>query len=247
MLFNTAQARGSGTGAQSSSISIVNSDTVEGSVTTAGFCGRSPAHTVYFSAKFSRPFASFGTWSGRRSPAAAAPPAGPGPRAAGSASTPSSDRVVTAKVGLSYTGIAGAQANLAAETDAAGFNFDTIRNAARDTWNAKLHKAEVDGGTTDRQVAFYTSLYHSLLHPNLSGDVNGSYRGFDNVVRTASGYTPYQTFSLWDTYRAQNQLRRAARAAGRPGLRAVAARRRPGAGLAAALVPGQHRDEHDDR
>jgi hypothetical protein len=55
-------------------------------------------------------------------------------------------------------------------------------------------------------VAFYNSLYHSLLHPNLAGDVDGSYRGFDNVVRTASGYTPFQTFSLWDTYRAQNQL-----------------------------------------
>jgi predicted alpha-1,2-mannosidase len=64
----------------------------------------------------------------------------------------------------------------------------------------------VDGGTRDRQVAFYTSLYHSLLHPNVASDVNGEYRGFDNQVRTATGYTPYQTFSLWDTYRAQNQL-----------------------------------------
>jgi hypothetical protein len=113
---------------------------------------------------------------------------------------------VTAKVGLSYTGLSGARNNLAAETDGVSFNFDAVRQAARDTWNAKLHKAEVDGGTTDRKVAFYTSLYHSLLHPNLAGDVAGTYRGFDNVVRTASGYTPYQTYSLWDTYRAQNQL-----------------------------------------
>jgi predicted alpha-1,2-mannosidase len=206
VLFNTAQARGSGTGAQSSAISIVNSDTVEGSVTTAGFCGGSPAHTVYFSAKFSRPFASFGTWSGSTFTGGSRASSGTGAKGGWVRFDTTADRVVTAKVGLSYTGIAGAQANLSAETSAAGFNFDTVRQAAKDTWNAKLHKAEVDGGTTDRQVAFYTSLYHSLLHPNLSGDVNGQYRGFDNVVRTASGYTPYQTFSLWDTYRAQNQL-----------------------------------------
>ena len=30
--------------------------------------------------------------------------------------------------------------------------------------------------------------------------------GFDKVVHKADGYTPYQNFSLWDTYRPQNQL-----------------------------------------
>ena len=30
--------------------------------------------------------------------------------------------------------------------------------------------------------------------------------GFDRKVHTADGYTPYQNFSLWDTYRPQNQL-----------------------------------------
>ena len=40
---------------------------------------------------------------------------------------------------------------------------------------------------TDRQVAYYTALYHSLLHPNLAGDVDGSYFGFDDKVHTATG------------------------------------------------------------
>ncbi|MBB5868463.1 putative alpha-1,2-mannosidase [Allocatelliglobosispora scoriae] len=206
ILFNTAEVKGDNGNAVSSSISIVNSDTVEGSVTSSGFCNTSPAHTVYFSAKFSRAFASFGTWSGGTFTGGSRTSSGTGATGGWVRFDTSTDRVVTVKLGLSYTGLAGARNNLTSETSAAGFNFDTVRNAARDTWNAKLHKAEVDGGTADRQVAFYTSLYHSLLHPNLAGDVDGSYRGFDNVVRTASGYTPYQTFSLWDTYRAQNQL-----------------------------------------
>ncbi|GAA2591143.1 hypothetical protein GCM10010399_21970 [Dactylosporangium fulvum] len=209
VLFNTAQVRGQPTGATTSSLSIVNNDTVEGSVTSSSFCAPSPAHTVYFSAKFSRPFASFGTWSGSAFTDGSRTTSGSGAKGGWvrfDTTAPGGGAAVTVKVGLSYTGLTGARNNLAAETNATGFNFDSVRQAAHDTWNTKLHKAEVDGGTTDRQVAFYTSLYHSLLHPNLAGDVDGSYRGFDNVVRVASGYTPYQTFSLWDTYRAQNQL-----------------------------------------
>ncbi|MFC4131864.1 GH92 family glycosyl hydrolase [Hamadaea flava] len=206
VLFNTAKIKGGTTSGSNSSVSIVGSDTVEGSVTAGGFCGSAPTHTVYFSAKFSRAFASFGTWSGSTFTTGSRSSSGSSATGGWVRFDTTTDRVVTVKLGLSYTGIAGARANLSAETDAAGFGFDTIRQAAHDTWNAKLHKIEVDGGATDRQVAFYTSLYHALLHPNLSGDVDGSYRGFDNVVRVASGYTPYQTFSLWDTYRAQNQL-----------------------------------------
>ena len=206
VLFNTAEVKGTNGNAVTSSVSIVGSDTVEGSVTSSGFCASSPNHTVYFSAKFSRPFASFGTWNGSTFTDGSRGSSGSGAKGGWVRFDTSTDRVVTVKLALSYTGLAGARNNLAAETNGVGFNFDSVRTTAHDTWNTKLHKAEVDGGTIDRQVAFYTSLYHSLLHPNIASDVDGRYLGFDNVVRTGSGYTPYQTFSLWDTYRAQNQL-----------------------------------------
>jgi len=69
-----------------------------------------------------------------------------------------------------------------------------------------LRKAEVSGGAQDRRVAFYTALYHALMHPNAVGDVDRSYMGFDGKVHTAADYTPMANFSLWDTYRPQNQL-----------------------------------------
>jgi predicted alpha-1,2-mannosidase len=206
VLFNTAEVKGNQGNATTSAVSIVGSDTVEGSVTASGFCSSSPAHTVYFSARFSRPFASFGTWNGTTFSGGSRSSSGTGAKGGWVTFNTTADAVVTVKLALSYTGLAGARNNLATEANGVGFNFDTVKQSAHDIWNTKLHKAEVDGGTTDRQVAFYTSLYHSLLHPNLASDVDGQYMGFDNVVRTASGYTPYQTFSLWDTYRAQNQL-----------------------------------------
>ena len=88
-----------------------------------------------------------------------------------------------------------------------GFDFDATRAGAhRPLAETSSPCATVTGGTHDRQVAYYTALYHAMLHPNLAGDVDGSYMGFDGTVHRASGYTPRQNFSLWDTYRTQNQL-----------------------------------------
>lgn len=109
------------------------------------------------------------------------------------------------KVGLSYTGPEGARKNLTAETGDS-YDFDATRAALHDTWREKLDAIRVGGGTEERQRAFYTALYHAQLHPNVAGDVDGRYTGFDGATHTTSGYTPYQNFSLWDTYRPQNQL-----------------------------------------
>ena len=53
---------------------------------------------------------------------------------------------------------------------------------------------------------FYTSLYHALLQPLTGNDADGRYRGFDDRIHRALGWTYYEFFSLWDTYRTQNQL-----------------------------------------
>ncbi|TQK50767.1 putative alpha-1,2-mannosidase [Streptomyces sp. SLBN-118] len=205
VLVNTGEVKGNRNGASDSKLSVVGSDTVEGYVSTKDFCGSSPAYTAYFSAKFSRSFTSFGTWSGSTLNAGTRETSGAGARG-GWVSFGTGTGDVTVKLGLSYTGIDGARRNLATETDASGFDFTKIQQAAHDTWNNKLHKIDIYGGTTDRQTSFYTALYHSLLHPNVQSDVDGRYMGFDKTPHTAVGYTPYQTFSLWDTYRAQNQL-----------------------------------------
>jgi putative alpha-1,2-mannosidase len=37
-------------------------------------------------------------------------------------------------------------------------------------------------------------------------DVDGRYKGLDQNIHTAKGFTNYTTFSLWDTYRALHPL-----------------------------------------
>ncbi len=116
-----------------------------------------------------------------------------------------SDHVVNARVGISYTSDANAKDNRDAEVP--GFDFDGTRTAAHNAWNTVLGKIQTSGGTTAQQHVFYTALYHALLHPNVFSDTNGQYMGFDNAVHTAaSGHAQYANYSGWDIYRSQAQL-----------------------------------------
>ncbi|RYE63011.1 MAG: glycoside hydrolase family 92 protein, partial [Oxalobacteraceae bacterium] len=47
---------------------------------------------------------------------------------------------------------------------------------------------------------------HSLLAPSVWSDADGRYRGPDDQVHKAEGFTFRSTFSLWDTFRAEHPL-----------------------------------------
>ncbi|WP_440898860.1 GH92 family glycosyl hydrolase, partial [Actinosynnema sp.] len=187
-----------------SQVRVVDDRTVEGRVRAGRFCAGLDEHTVYFTASFDRPFQAFGTWRGGAVTPGAREASGSGGNGAYATFDTTADRDVVVKVGLSYTGIEGARKNLAAETD--GHDFDAARAALRQTWQEQLGRVEIGGGSPERRKAFYTSLYHSVLHPNLAGDVDGRYTAFGGQVKQAQDFTPHQNFSLWDTYRPQNQL-----------------------------------------
>lgn len=108
------------------------------------------------------------------------------------------------KVGLSTVNIGGAVSNLRAELN--HWDFEKVKKQAQESWNKELSKIEVTGGSADEQTIFYTSLYHTMIHPNIAMDVDGSYRGMDDKIHKAEGFTYYTVFSLWDTFRATHPL-----------------------------------------
>lgn len=115
-----------------------------------------------------------------------------------------SDKQLTVKVGISGVSAANAAFNL--NEEAAGMGFDAIRKQASDAWNKELAKINVESVEKDKQVIFYTALYHAMLSPNLYHDVNGDYRTTDGKVYHSNTFTNYTVFSLWDTYRALHSL-----------------------------------------
>jgi predicted alpha-1,2-mannosidase len=115
-------------------------------------------------------------------------------------------QAVNVRVGVSFVSTAGAQGNLKAENSGSK-TFDQTAAAARTTWNNRLNEIQVTGGTDEERKTFYSSLYHSLLQPNVMSDSDGSYAGFDGQVhKAAKGHAIYTNFSGWDIYRSESQL-----------------------------------------
>jgi putative alpha-1,2-mannosidase len=192
--------------------------------------------SLYFYAKFSKPFKTYGIALNDSLKQGAAKLQGKNIKMYIRFDNPGE---VIAKVGISSVSTDGALRNLDAEV--ADFDFKKVERAAKNQWEDALAKIEVEGGgpsaatqretqtmnTTagatyskakpqkkfevvdyakTKQVIFYTALYHAMVAPNVYSDVDGQYRGMDQKVHTANGFTYYTVFSLWDTYRAEDPL-----------------------------------------
>jgi putative alpha-1,2-mannosidase len=79
---------------------------------------------------------------------------------------------VQMKVAISYCSVKQALLNL--NTEAPNWNFEAVRQSAREEWNTLLSRIEVEG-SHDRKVKLYTGLWHSLLGRGVFSDVNGLY------------------------------------------------------------------------
>ncbi|MFP9114986.1 GH92 family glycosyl hydrolase [Flavobacterium sp. RHBU_3] len=108
------------------------------------------------------------------------------------------------KVALSPTGYEGAAKNMKAELP--GWDFGKTVSNAQALWNKELGKIEITEKNKDKNTVFYTALYHTMMQPNVAMDVDGQYRGRDNQLHYAKGFTYYSVFSLWDTFRAAHPL-----------------------------------------
>ncbi len=107
------------------------------------------------------------------------------------------------KVAISPVSEDNAIANMEAEVPA--FDFDRVRATTQQMWRDQLARVEFDASPA-MQRSLYTALYHALMAPSTSMDVNGEYRGPDNQVHHAEGFHFVSSLSLWDIYRAEQPL-----------------------------------------
>ena len=91
------------------------------------------------------------------------------------------------------------------QTEIIDWDFEKVKTEAQNSWNAELNKIKIDASEAVK-TNFYTALYHTFINPTVYTDVNGEYKGLDQEVHVANGFTNYSTFSLWDTYRALHPL-----------------------------------------
>ncbi|HEY9184828.1 MAG TPA: GH92 family glycosyl hydrolase [Salegentibacter sp.] len=211
------------TNEQGAMVHIVSPTEIEGMRTVGSFCynNAEAAYPVYFVAKFSKPAEDFGIWK--------TPYNYEGEEAQwmtyngktrikeGFTREVMGDSIgaymtydfkepqeIEVKIGVSYVSIENARENL--EKEVGNSSFEEVYEQTKEAWNKKLKVVEVQGGSEDDKVIFYTALYHTQIHPNILNDFNGEY---PEIATGKIGKTEgrrYTTFSLWDTYRNYHQL-----------------------------------------
>ena len=107
------------------------------------------------------------------------------------------------KVGISTVSEENAKNNLMHE--ASHWDFDQYRIEAEDSWRKEMDKIQIETKYDSIKTIFYTSLYHSIIAPNLISDIDGSYRGTDFKIHH-DDEPNYTVFSLWDTFRSTHPL-----------------------------------------
>lgn len=155
---------------------------------------------VYFIIEFSVPFTKYGIWENDVLSKETKDASGKNLKAFFQFASGS----VMVKAAISGVSTDGAQKNLAAELP--GWDFAKVKADAAKQWNRELSKIDVASSDKKQLRTFYTALYHTMVVPNVNMDVDGRYRGRDNKIHTAQGFTNYSVFSLWDTYRGAHPL-----------------------------------------
>ena len=194
-------------------VRVENDSLVTGYRQTTGW-GRT--RTVYFALAFSRPFAHYGSrkydakelyrgfW-GRFDQAHDWPDlAGHQLRLHFDFGATTAGEQIKLKLALSPVSTAGALANLRSE--APGWDFAAYRRQGQAQWQQELGKIRIESPRREDKENFYTAMYHAFVGVTTYQDVDGQYRGLDQNTHTASNFTNYTTFSLWDTYRALHPL-----------------------------------------
>lgn len=83
------------------------------------------------------------------------------------------NKEVLMKVGISYTSVENAKANMNAELS--HWDFEKVVADSKKEWNEMLGRINVKGGTEIQQRRFYTDLWHALQGRRTISDVNGAY------------------------------------------------------------------------
>lgn len=179
-------------------LKIVDDTTIEGYRKSTGWA---KDQRVYFVMKLSKPFEDYKVYE--NDSLSENPVEGENTRLVLNFTTSEGEQILL-KTGLSTANIEGAYASL--ETEAPHFDFDQYKKEANKTWEKELQKIKIETKDEDRRSIFYTMMYQSMLAPTLLSDPNGNYKGANGKVMQGEGFDRYDTFSLWDTFRAAHPL-----------------------------------------
>ncbi|HYE64377.1 MAG TPA: GH92 family glycosyl hydrolase [Pyrinomonadaceae bacterium] len=171
-------------------VRIIAPNRLEGTGNFIGGWNPSP-YTIHFSAEFSRPFETFGTWRDDRIEPGTLAAANEGKVGAYATFDTTNNQTVQMKIGVSFISPEKARANLLQEIP--GWDFDAVRRQAEAAWESVLGQIRIEGATERQREIFYTALFHSHYMPH---DLTG-----ENVWWSSAEPHYEDFYAIWDTFR----------------------------------------------
>ena len=95
------------------------------------------------------------------------------------------------KVSLSSVSCNNAAMNLKAEIP--HWDFDKVVKTSAERWKKELSKMTIETKDESIKRIFHTAHYHTMIAPTLFCDVNGEYRGINDMIYTDSLKSNYTT------------------------------------------------------
>lgn len=182
LLFEVGHQQGESGKVKDSEVWINDDGTVEGWVVTLPEYIKkyqpNADQRIYFSAVMDKKPTSVGVYNGKDVRTGATYAHGIGAGAYLTYNTRAGEHIV-AKVGISYTSVQNARANLKAESN---ISFDEAKTRSHEAWENMLSRITVETKSEQDMIKFYTGLYHALLGRGVCSDVNGAYPKHDGTI-----------------------------------------------------------------
>jgi predicted alpha-1,2-mannosidase len=172
----------------------VSSTEIEGYSVNAPTFRRKKDCTVYFFARFNKPFNKVNFWKAADNKSTSKILVNgdvTDDRKAGlyvSYHDLKQNEQILVQVGISFVSMENAKMNL--DKEMPNLDFDQAVAKAKKAWNDYLGRIEVTGGTQKQRIKFYTDLMHTAIGRRIADDVNGAYTD-NNGLKPVTRYVPF--------------------------------------------------------
>ncbi|KAI7231670.1 hypothetical protein KC330_g6302 [Hortaea werneckii] len=175
---------------------------------------RAPGFSGYFVSRFSKPFETYGIAHGEQTQHGST--SGKGEDLGAYVKFANAANEVEIRTAVSFVSVEQARRNLDLEVPD-DTTFQQVVESVKQSWLDKLGRVTIEGvnetdAEHDAQIVWYTGLFHALQYPNdfsepLTRDATRKtfYSGYTDSVHTSND-SYYQSWSIWDTYRAEHSL-----------------------------------------
>ncbi|KAI7153510.1 hypothetical protein KC349_g8314 [Hortaea werneckii] len=175
---------------------------------------RAPGFSGYFVSRFSKPFETYGIAYGEQTQHGST--SGKGEDLGAYVTFTNTTKEFEVRTAVSFVSVEQARRNLDFEVPD-DITFQQVVEGVKQAWLDKLGRVTIDGvnetdAEHDPRTVWYTGLFHALQYPNdfsepLTRDATRKvfYSGYTDSVHTSND-SYYQSWSIWDTYRAEHSL-----------------------------------------